>query len=74
MLLVFFWSGEIAVWVIEGQVTKTSEGAWVGTRAATTQLPLIVGLELHFPEVWKSRVLQGNSLSLKNGPPNLEAI
>lgn len=74
MLLVFFWSGETAVWVIEGQVTKTSGGAWVGTRAATTQFPLIVGLELHFPEVWKFRVLQGSSFSLKYEPPNLEAI
>ena len=67
-------SGETAVRVIEGQVTKPSEGAWVGTRAAATQLPLPVGPELHLPEVWKSRVLQGSSFSLKPATPNLGAI
>lgn len=30
--------------VIVGQVTKTSKVAWMGTGAATTQLPLMVGL------------------------------
>lgn len=59
MLLVFFWSGEIAVWVIEGQVTKTSEGAWVGTRAATTQLPPDCGPGTSFPRSLKSRALVG---------------